>query len=278
MKLSDQDADLFFELMFPLQFFVNQRLRIAPDADTFEKYVALPMEEKLLVRDALYENSNLIAEYVKENPNGRSDEELAIIAAWKNSVVGEFYIERLLKKHAIFVGPGDKVYGVLGLHQALQEMIHPSRLPLYAKTVLLPFKGKIVYDGLFQPYNVYFGRGISSGIKETYLAAKQQGSIIESLEPDAQPARTNQKVRVLKDWRPEVDALAAESQKLRSSAGQSPILGPAFTLAKAGLELSQIAAHDPKDLDALWKSLQKVERALYQVENTLHRAERYRDE
>ncbi|MCI0441083.1 MAG: hypothetical protein L0177_18420 [Chloroflexi bacterium] len=278
MKLSDQDADLFFDLMIPLQFFVNQRLRIAPDADTFEKYVALPMEEKLLVRDALYENIHLIAEYVKENPNGRSADELAIIAAWKNPVVGEFYIERMLKRYAIFVGPGNKVYSVLGLHQALEEMIHPSRLPLYVRAVLLPFKGKIVYDGLFQPYNVYFGRGISSDVKETYLAAKQQGNIIESLEPGAQPARANQKIRVLKDWRPEVDALAAESQKLRSSAGQPPILGPAFSLAKAGLELAQLAVHDPKDLDALWKSLQKVERALYQVENTLNRAERYRDE
>ena len=55
---------------------------------------------------------------------------------------------------------------MLGLNQGFDELVHRSHLPLYVKTVLLPFKEKIVYDGLFQAYNVYFGAGIKRDLKE----------------------------------------------------------------------------------------------------------------
>ena len=274
MKLSDQDADLFFGLMFPLQLFANQQLGILPEVSTLEEYLACPMEQKLPVRDALYENNALIDSFIQQNPHQLSADNLAIIAKWKQFIAGEFYIERLLKRYAIFIGTGDKVYGISALHQAFQEVFHPSQLPVYVKTVLLPFKGKIIYDGLFQPYNVSFGRGISSGLKETYMAAKQNGRIIESLEPELQSVQADQ--RRVKDWRPEIDALAAEAQKLRAGVGQPPIHSPAFRLVKASLELAQSAVHNPDDLDALWKDLKKVDRSLSQIETTLHRSERYR--
>ena len=232
------------------------------------------MEQKLPVRDALYENNALIDSFIQQNPHQLSADNLAIIAKWKQFIAGEFYIERLLKRYAIFIGTGDKVYGISALHQAFQEVFHPSQLPVYVKTVLLPFKGKIIYDGLFQPYNVSFGRGISSGLKETYMAAKQNGRIIESLEPELQSVQADQ--RRVKDWRPEIDALAAEAQKLRAGVGQPPIHSPAFRLVKASLELAQSAVHNPDDLDALWKDLKKVDRSLSQIETTLHRSERYR--
>jgi hypothetical protein len=276
MKISDQDADLFFELMFPLQVFVNQQLDILPDISTLEEYLDCSMEQKLLVRGALYENSALIDTFIQQNSHGFSEDNLAIIAKWKQFIAGQFYIERLLKRYAIFISSDDKVYGVVALHQPFQEIVDPSRLPVFVETVLLPFKGKIVYDGVLQqPYNIYFGRGISSSLKETYMAAKEHRKIIESLEPGLYPVKGDQRSTVLKDWRPEIDALVAEAQKLRSSAGQPPIQRPAFGLVRASLELAQSAIQDPEDLDALWKSLRKVGRAVSQVETTLHRSERY---
>ena len=112
MKLSDQDSDLFFELMFPLQVFVNQRLGIIPDINTLEEYLPCTIEQKLPVRDALYADSSLIDEFIQENPYQFSSDHLAIIAKWKQLVAGEFFIERLLKKYAIFIGSDEKVYGV----------------------------------------------------------------------------------------------------------------------------------------------------------------------
>lgn len=276
MKLSDQDSDLFFELMFPLQVFVNQRLGIIPDINTLEEYLPCTIEQKLPVRDALYADSSLIDEFIQQNPYQFSPDHLAIIAKWKQLVAGEFFIERLLKKYAIFIGSDEKVYGVLALHQPFQETIHRSQLPVYVKTVLLPFKSKIVYDGLLQPYSVYFGSGISFDLKETYMAAKQNGQIIESLEPGLQQAPANKRDMAPKDWSPLLEKLMAEANKLRSGSGQPPVQGPTFSLVKASLELAQSAVHDPDDLDALRQYLKKVDRTLRQVETILYRAERYR--
>ena len=116
MKLSDQDAYLFFELMFPLQVFVNQRLNIIPDITTLEEYLPSSMEQKLAVRDALYENTSLIDDFIKQNPNRFPPDHLAVIVKWKQFVAGEFFIERLLKKYAIFIGSNDKVYGVFAIN------------------------------------------------------------------------------------------------------------------------------------------------------------------
>lgn len=50
-------------------------------------------------------------------------------------------------------------YGVLALSQPFDELIGPP-LPVMLQTVLLPFKDKIVYDGLTTGPCVSFGSGI----------------------------------------------------------------------------------------------------------------------
>ncbi len=132
MKLSTQDAGLFFELMWPLQAYVNLKLGILPDIDTVEKYQDLPSSEKLTVRDALYDNIDLIDTYLKENPHNLSTEELEIVKGWKKFIRRDFFIERLLKKYAIFIGD-NKVYGVLALYDTFEELLQYVRLPYYAK-------------------------------------------------------------------------------------------------------------------------------------------------
>ncbi len=275
MKLSRQDADLFYTLMWPLQFFVHQRLHIVPDVDTLPAYIACPSDHKLQVCQALYEHVDLIDAFLQENPQHFSEETLALIATWKHYQAGDFYIERLLKTHAIFIASDDKVYAVLALHDAFQEMFHHRQLPVFVKAVLLPFKGKIIYDGLLQGYNLFFGRGISSGLKETYLAAKQQGRIIDSLPTDALLPQATRPQTPTRDWRPALDALVAQAHKLRAGSDQPPVLSPTFALVKASVELAQCAVATPNDLTTLWKALHKVGRAMGRVETTLERAERY---
>ena len=274
MKLSRQDADLFFTLMWPLQFFVQQRLHILPDVDTLQAYIACPSDRKLQVRQALYEHIDLIDAFLQENPQHFSEDTLAIIAAWKHYQAGDFYIERFLKTHAIFIASDNKVYAVLALHDAFEDMFHRRQLPIFVKAVLLPFKGKIIYDGLLQGYNLFFGRSITTDLKETYLAAKQQGHIIASLPADALVPPASRPQTPSRNWRPEVDALAAQAQKLRAGSGQSAVLSPTFALVKASIELAQCAVATPNDLTTLWKALNKVGRAMGKVETTLERAER----
>ena len=270
MKLSTEDAALFFKLMWRLQFYVNQQHQILPDVGSVDDYVAVMQTERVQVRDVLWENPELIDAYVAENPHNLPDDELDIIRKWKRFVVGAFHIFRYLKKHAIFVGD-DQVYGVLALYDSLEEMLYGRRLPIMVQAVLLPFKGRIVYDGTLNFYNIHFGGGIRSHLKEEYMAAKQNGRIVTTLEPElAQPARQTRK-KPGKDWRSEVDNLVKMTAKMK---GGPPVSSSAFSLLRASVQLAQAAVHNPDDLDGLWKLERRARTALTRLQTALDRAER----
>lgn len=106
--------------------FVNQKLKLILNCPTLETYKDLPAEQKLKVRDALYKNPSLIDEFVKANPEGFNAEELCTIQSWHKCMVGEFYIERYLVKHAILIRD-DTVYAVLGFFFLWSHQFHGRR-------------------------------------------------------------------------------------------------------------------------------------------------------
>lgn len=267
MQLLPEDAALFFKLMPALQVFANQRLQIIKHLDNVGQYQKISNEQRVKLRNALYQKTGLIDEFVQENPFGFSSDELAIISGWKNFVAGNFMIERILKKYAIFIG-NNKVYGVLALTEPFRQVLGGMPLPVYVKTVLLPFQGRIIYDGLIEGYNILFGHGIATSTSNTYRAAKLQGEIIESLDPDWRPVEP--KAVVLKDWKPILNELSEKASKLRTSGGDAAVLSPAFSLIRAGLDFAKKAVENPEDLDALEKSLHKVERACEKLQDSFY--------
>ncbi len=271
MKLSTEDVALFFNLMWRLQFYVNQQHQIISDAGSVEDYADLPLTERVQVRNVLWENPELIDAYVAENPHDLPDEDLGIIRKWKRFVPGTFQIFRYLKKHAIFIHENSGVYGVLALYDSLEEVLYGRRLPVMVQAVLLPFKGKIVYDGTLNSYNIYFGGGIRSRLKEEYMTAKQNGRIITTLEPElAQPARQTRE-KPGKDWRPMVGDMVKAANKMK---GGPAIQSSAFSLLRASAQLAQAAVHNPDDLDELWKLERRARTALTRLQTALNRAER----
>jgi hypothetical protein len=275
MKLSPADADHFFKLMWGLQNYVNQQLQLIPSVGSVDDYAALPVDEKMPVRQALYRNPKLIDQFVTDNPLGLSNEELALVAAWSRFVEGEFYIERNLKKYTIFIDSNDVVYGVLGLHDDLNEMIHKSRLPYLVRAVLLPFKGKIVYDGLLQGSNIIFGGGIKDELKQIYLLAKEAGLVIENLDHAPTVPATAAKAQVAANTSQAFSEIlrdmAAQAKSLRGGKGQPAFNSPIFSLLKACVELGQTAVDKPENAQQLLKALSKTERAFLKAENAIHR-------
>jgi hypothetical protein len=234
-----------------------------------EEYQVLSMADKAPVRTALWENPNLIDDYFAENPDGLPAEELAILLKWKRFVAGIFQIFRFLKKHTIFIGQDSQVYGVLGLYDSLEDMFWGRKPPIMVQAVLLPFKGKIIYDGMMSSYNIYFGSGIRSDLNEAYMAAKQNDRIITTLEPElAKPAR---KPKPVEDWRPAMDDLVERTKKMK---GGPAIQSSAFGLLRASAKLAQAAVHNPDALDELWDLERRVRTAFSRLQTVLSRAER----
>lgn len=271
MKLSTEDTSLFYKLMWGLQFYVNRQLQILPGVDSAEAYAALPTADRIQVRDALWKNPDLIDAYVAENPDRLSAEELGIVRKWKGFVSGTFQIFRYLKKHTIFILDDDRVYGVLGLYDSIEDALGGRRPPVMAQGVLLSFKGQIVYDGILQSYNIHFGRGIRSGLNEVYMAAKQNKRIITTLEPERVKRSRQRRAKPAKDWGPMVDDLVQTTGRMK---GGPAVQSAAFSLLRASAQLARAAVHAPGDLDALWDLERKARTALSRLRTVLDRAER----
>jgi len=189
MLLEPLDVDLFFKLHRALMFFVNQSLKVVPDdIASADEFAALSPQVRLKVRDALNANIDLIETFVGENPAHLSDDELAIVRSWRHLVAGKFYVFRELKKCTVFLTTTAPAiaYGVLALSQPFEDLIGPY-LPVLTQTVLLPFKGVIVYDGLMSSYNISFGPGIRRNLNEDFKEAKARHGIVTSLPMSDEP-------------------------------------------------------------------------------------------
>ena len=189
MLLEFQELEVFFRLHPALMFFVNRRLDIIhrPFA-TPREFAAAPPADRLKVRNAWLANPELTDAFVADNPAALTPEELGIVRSWRHAVAGKFYILRELKRHAVFLtasGPAI-AYGVSALSQPFCELIGP-RLPVMTETVLLPFRDRIVYDGLISSYPITFGPGIRRSLNENFKEAKNQHGIVTSLPISANP-------------------------------------------------------------------------------------------
>ncbi len=271
MKLTKSEADLFFDLMWKLQWYLNQKKQIVPSLKSPTVYAKCSREKKAKVRAYLFNNFHeIVNSFLQENPFNLDEQKLLIIQGWQQFVRGTFFIERLLKRYAIFINQNTKeVYGVLALYDSWVEMIPKRNLPVCVKAILLPFQGKIIYDGLLESYPIYFGSGIRSELKQIYLEAKQNGQIITDLE-----AKKNliepQKSASQKDWTPEINELINKAKKLRGGQGQPAIYSPIFSLIKLSLDLAEKAVSDSLDRDYYYQKLERVESLLRKIEDQVH--------
>lgn len=269
MRLSQGDADLFYRLMWGVQFYINQQLQVRPDIHSVQEFAASPMSDKAAVRDALWKNPRLMDAYLDLNPDHLPVEEQEIIRRWKQFIVGPFHIFRFLKNYTIFIGRHSQVYGVVGLNSSLADLFIGRPLPILVEAVLLPFKGLIIYDGLLTSHNIFFGGGIRSGLNETYMVAKQTGRIITTLEPGIPAAPGVGKTeKVNQEWIETIEEIAKTSERMH---GGPAVQSTALTLLRTSAKVAD-AALKRMDEDYVWQLALQVKKALYRLETALNRA------
>jgi hypothetical protein len=195
MKLSAKESQLFFRLMFSLQYYINKRNGIIEHVKSLQDYIGRSFSEKKMVRDYLFDHIQIIDEFIEDNAHLLDKEEIDILLSWKHFIHGNFIIERFLGKYAVFIADG-KVYAVMALQDSFSEVLE-NKPPLYVKTVLLPFNGQIVYDGILEPYEISFGGRVKTDIKDIYRKAKESGAIIHDLlaEPSQVDTLPIEKIR-----------------------------------------------------------------------------------
>lgn len=186
MLLSREDVELFFKLHCALMQFVMVRIQGAPVLASAAAYRSLSPDRRQEVAQAFLGRLDLIDAFIAANPAGLSGEELGIVSSWRHLVSGRFVALRQLKQYLVLLS-GDEsptAYGVTGLADPIERVIGKP-LPALIETVLLPFRGKIIYDGLVSSYNLTFGPGFRTGFEDSFRVAKANRGIVTSLPWEA---------------------------------------------------------------------------------------------
>ncbi len=269
MNLSTEDARLFFKLFFALLAYANRTLKVVPDVSNADDIRQAGVQGAQKIRDALYKHAELLDRFVAENPDDFSPHELQIIRAWQHRVSGEFYLMRYLKKYAVFMPTkkANHLYGVLGLYDSFETVLRGQPLPVALKTTLLPFKGRIIYDGILAPYSVLFGPGIRADLDATYKQLKEKEGIIEQLvgpqgEPQTHTSLKPHAAKPAPDWKPTIQEIVLMADKMRRA--DTPDQTAALALLRAAAHLA-LAAFD--EAHETGNELRQVRRALTRLEN-----------
>jgi hypothetical protein len=182
MKLNSDDVKLFYKLNWALLFYTNQKYPVIKNLKEPDFKNKPPADIKNLF-EKLISHRELIDSFVYQNPFNFTEEELEIIKSWKNYVKSDFWVMAYLRDYTVFwKNSGEqKVYGVLGLQDNIRNVI-PRALPQYVETIFLPFRGKIIYCGFINGYNVQIEGNLQIGLQEEYKKARRQHNIITSLD------------------------------------------------------------------------------------------------
>jgi len=197
MQLSPDEIKLFLKLHSSFLFFVNKKLQIEK-LESIDDFLALPFHQKNNIRNAARKNMKLLDSFIKENPFNFNDVDLAIVSSWRYAIDSSFYLLKYDEEYAVFLDTGTtpRAFGVCCLKKTFSELLGDS-LPAYVKTVLLPFKNKIVYDGFIFTYSITFDSPIVQELEADYENWVSRHNLIVQL-PDISDSKDTNNVDLLK--------------------------------------------------------------------------------
>lgn len=182
-QLSSDECRLFYETWFGLMSFVNERKNVikAKIKPEYPNPVTDMMIHK--VREVLWKKPELIDEYISETE--LPQEKIHILKLWRtNHKMGMFFILEYQPEYAVAIASNeqgeDRLYGIKGISNSVANTLQRN-LPAQIETVLLPFKGKIIYDSLLGSMPISYAEGAKAAFREMYDKAIKHG-IITSLE------------------------------------------------------------------------------------------------
>lgn len=183
MYLSEDEAQNFYKLWLSLLEYTNKKYKLNPKLKKLVSAKSINPQDLIPIKNKLWEDKNLIDKYLNRYSDLHSYDEIESIKDFKRNIPGKYIIFKHLKKYTIFMSTDGEVksYGVVGISNPIDIMFPSYMLPIYVDAVLLPFRGKIIYDSLILPYNVVLGSGIKKELNEYYRNSKVEHGIITTI-------------------------------------------------------------------------------------------------
>ena len=178
MVLTDEEAKQFYDLWISLLDFVNQKYKLIKELYGMTSPRGLPLKSVVLISSKLWEDKDIIDEFVLSGVKKMDEEEIAIVSSWKRAIHGKFIVDRHLKKGSVLISvDNNEVYVVKGIYSSWKEILEGYPMPQIVEATLIPFGDSIIHDGIVVPHGVCLDRNMSEQCKQTYLAAKSNGNL-----------------------------------------------------------------------------------------------------
>ena len=173
MVLNDEQCGRFFDTMDSLLMYVNDRFRVV-EGFTLDYDTQVGDMKAALVARALWENVEIIDEFVRENPHRLPRRCLDTALAWKNALPGVYTVVRYQGGRALMMNDVG-VFSVGGVTLELEGEI--GAVPAYVEIVLLPLDDQVVYDGFMQVYDIGGAAGEATRIQDDFESRCARGIV-----------------------------------------------------------------------------------------------------
>lgn len=178
MILTDEEAEQFYDLWIALLDFVNQKYELIKELYGMTSPRGLPLESVALISSKIWEDKNIIDEFIRSDFKKMNEEEIAIVNSWKRAIHGKFIVDRHLRKGSVLISvDNNEVYVVKGIYSSWREMLEGYPMPQIVEASLMPFRDVIIHNGIVVPSGVCLGRNMSEQFKQVYLEAKSNGNL-----------------------------------------------------------------------------------------------------
>ena len=151
MILAKSQMKRLFELLDPLTVYANKRLDAVDAktlADDLHLGLGLDPDAQGQVLSELWENRNVIDDFIRQNPAKLSAAQLNKLAIWRDAPNSLFSVWRCPDGIVRLLGLG-YAFEVCGISREIEDML--SGIPTAVKATLLPFEGRIVYaEAMFE--------------------------------------------------------------------------------------------------------------------------------
>lgn len=178
-QLSADECREFYETWYGLLGFVNERKKVISTVIKPEYPNSVNDMKIHKVREVLWDNPELIDEYIRKAE--LPQDKIEILKQWRTRYKkGMFFVLEYQPEYAVIIASDengkDRLYGVKGISNSISSILNRD-LPVQIETVLLPFRGKIIYDGFMVSMQLGYAAGAKAAFRNMHENAMKLGVI-----------------------------------------------------------------------------------------------------
>ncbi len=158
-------ADHYYKLYFALLDYINKKYNIHPEIKRIYKQEGLNVDKLYDIDKYLWENKDVISDFISDNNYKFTNEELSEVNEFKNAITSDYFvIVGFEREYTKILSNDGKLYMVKGIRSDFDKIMNPKELPKVVSTTLLMFRGNIIFKSFFGNIDIIFGNDVKRDI------------------------------------------------------------------------------------------------------------------